>query len=140
MSFDDLLELAVALNVQVCWHKGGNKGLWVPSRRTVSLRLGLSPIAEKCVLAHELGHARYGHPSGCDPRFEAKADRFAAQLLISPAEYAAAEALYGSHPGSLARELGVTVHLIQVWRTLNTNRELSAKPPTSTPKMHNNSC
>lgn len=49
-------------------------------------------------------------------RIERRADQWAAQLLISPAEYRAAEALVGSSVGALAYELEVTPETIEVWR------------------------
>jgi hypothetical protein len=47
---------------------------------------------------------------------ERAADMTAANMLISHTDYAAAEALYGPHPGAIARELGVTTHTLAVWR------------------------
>lgn len=48
-----------------------------------------------CALAQELGHAHYGAPASHRPRYELRANRFAARLLISPVEYAMAERAYG---------------------------------------------
>nr|WP_232250876.1 ImmA/IrrE family metallo-endopeptidase [Corynebacterium amycolatum] len=80
----------------------------------------LGAVNRRCTLAHELAHAIRGDiPSGSphfDARAERAADQIAAELLISPTEYAAAEALYGAHDGAIARELGVTTHLLAVWR------------------------
>ena len=95
----------------------GVHGAWLPHLDLIVLADGLHPTRERCTLAHELGHAHYRHPA-CrgDVRLERQADRWAANLLISPAEYELAERLYGPHPGALARELGVTTHLVRVWR------------------------
>ena len=71
-----------------------------------------------CSLAHELGHAHYGDPPGHHGTHELRADRFAARLLISPADYAATEAIYGPHPSVLAHELGVTVKVLKTWQSL----------------------
>lgn len=144
LTIDALYDLADSLGVTITTHSEGVKGWYEHHTRTISVRDDLRAANLRCTLAHELGHALRGdEPTGnhhFDARSERAADHFAANLLISPTEYAAVEALYSAHAGALARELGVTVHLIQVWRTLNTNRELSAKPPTSTSTMHNNSC
>lgn len=114
-----LIDVAEARGYQVWWHRGGPKAAWLPHQRAVSIQVGLDDITALCSLAHELGHAHYGDPPGCDPRLEARADRFAARLLISPVEYAAAERAYGPHPAHIARELGVTTHLVQVWRAIH---------------------
>lgn len=42
-----------------------------------------------------------------------------ARWLICPVEYKLAERLHGPHEGALAHELGVTTHLIRVWRGLH---------------------
>ena len=70
------------------------------------------------VLAHELGHVHHGHDWRAphdEPRDERQADLYAARLLISPVEYAAAEQLH-SHPGAIAKELGVSQYLIELWQ------------------------
>lgn len=115
---DALIDVAEVRGYQVRWHLGGPKAAWLPHQRAVTLRHGMSDADTLCALAHELGHAHYGDPPGCDPACEQRADRFAARLLISPAEYAMAELAYGPHPAHIAHELGVTTHLVQVWRTL----------------------
>ena len=113
-----LIDVAEARGYQVRWHRGGPKAAWLPHQRAVTLRHGLDDVTALCSLAHELGHAHYGDPPGCDPRLEARADRFAARLLISPVEYAMAERAYGPHPAHIAHELGVTIHLVDVWRSM----------------------
>ncbi|WP_061960622.1 ImmA/IrrE family metallo-endopeptidase [Demequina flava] len=78
-----------------------------------------SELTQRVTLAHELGHAHHGHDWTRDHdrhRDERQADQYAARLLISPVEYAAAEALVGSHAGALARELGVTRRLVELRR------------------------
>ena len=65
-------------------------------------------------LGHELGHAiscENGATARCD-----RADEYGAALIITPAEYAAAEAIVGEHPGALAEYLGVTRRLVLAWR------------------------
>ena len=98
----------------------GDLGGYVHHNRLILLDPTLGAVNRRCTLAHELAHAIRGDiPSG-NPHFDARAERaadqIAAELLISPTEYAAAEALYGAHPGAIAREIGVTTHLLAVWR------------------------
>lgn len=117
-----LVEIALEHGVEVVSHRGGDKGRWYPARRTISLRADLPARARRCTLAHELGHAVLGHDAGPDlPRWvvekqERAADRWAAETLISEDDYKSAEAALGPHPGAIAAELGVTVHLLEVWR------------------------
>lgn len=113
---DALIDVAEARGYEVRWHRGGPKAAWLPHQNAVTVRIGMDDAETLCALAHELGHAHYNDPAGHYPRFEARADRFAAQLLISPIDYALAEKAYGPHPSRLAAELGVTVHMINVWR------------------------
>ena len=115
---DALIEVAESRGISVRWHRGGPKAAWLPHQHAVTVQLGMDDAETLCALAHELGHAHYGDPSGHQPRYEARADRFAARLLISPVDYALAERTYGTHPARLAAELGVTVHLVHVWRTM----------------------
>lgn len=90
-------------------------GYTVPSARIIVLRLGMTRNQTRTVLAHELGHAYYGH--NCDSRAnEDQADAFAAKLLIDPSDYADLEQV-SADPHYLADELGVTADLIHAYRT-----------------------
>ena len=123
ISTDDLYTLAAALGVTITEHPAGPKGHYTHQTRTISLRRGLLDREHRCTLAHELAHAIAGdEPTGigwADARMERAADITAARWLITPDVYAAAEALYGPHPGALARELGVTLHILTTWRELH---------------------
>lgn len=118
-----LLDLASSIGVSLTEHKTGKKGYYLHYSRTISLRNNLSERAFRSTLAHELAHAIHGdEPTGLawmDSRIERRADEFAAQLLIDPAEYAAAEAQHGPHDDAIAYELGVTRHLLAAWRSLH---------------------
>lgn len=115
-----LTALAAELGVTITEHTGGPKGLYHHESRTISIRDDLGHVRHRCTLAHELGHAIRGDTltgvEWADARAERAADQIAAQLLISPTEYAAAEAIYGPHPAAIAQELAVTRHLLDVWR------------------------
>lgn len=116
----DLHALADALGVRLTDHDGGPKGWYDHATRTVSVRRDLRDRARRATLAHELGHAAAGDQltgvDWLDQRAERRADEYAARLLITESDYADAEAMHGPHPGAIARELGVTVHLVTVWR------------------------
>lgn len=86
----------------------------------------MTDTATVCSLAHELGHAHYEDPPGHYGAMELRADRFAARLLVSPADYALAETQYGPHPARLAHELGVTVKVLKTWQSLHLQKAFAS--------------
>lgn len=91
--------------------------LATPRDIVINTRLHASFQCE--VLAHELGHVYYGHDwrrPHDKARDEQQADHYAARLLISPADYALAEQIYGPHQGALAQALQVSTALIKAWQ------------------------
>lgn len=89
-------------------------GYTVPGEGIIVLRLGMTRRQMRTTLAHELGHAYYGHT--CDSRpNEDQAWAFAARLLIDAEDYAAHERV-SADPHYLADELNVTVQLVQAFR------------------------
>lgn len=115
INLDALIDVAQARGYRIRWHRGGPKAAWLPHRNTITLRVGMDDVTTLCSLAHELGHAHYGDPPGHHGAHELRADRFAARILVSPTEYATAEALYGPQPSLIAHELGVTVKVLKTW-------------------------
>lgn len=80
-------EHGIAVHV---WDLGGLRGLYDDEERCIYLNLGLTMAEQRSTLAHELGHAYYGH--GCTiPQFEDRARKYAATLLVDPHEYARLE-------------------------------------------------
>lgn len=131
VSHCELLDMATDMGVFVDfddmgWLPVGHKGGWFPEHDLVLLREGLSHVEQLCTLAHELGHVHHGHTPGMagwwSVRQEMQADRWAAQLLVSPVEYEAAERLYGHEVSGVAYELGVTRHVVEVWQKLHVSR------------------
>lgn len=118
-----LLLMAASIGVSLTEHHYGKKGYYHHPTRTISLRADLSERAYRSTLAHELAHAYYGDEATgvawVDQRMEARADREAALLLVTPDDYQAAEAHHGPHDDAIAHELGVTTHLIRVWRGIH---------------------
>lgn len=88
-------------------------GYWA-DRALVCVDLGMTPLEQRWVLAHELGHVYYGHDCDSDEN-EAQADLYATKLLIDPAAYASAERLHGDEH-SIADELDVVVEAVQLFR------------------------
>jgi len=115
-----LLQLADDLGVRVEEDVGrlrpADMGGWFPDDRLILIRRGLGYRNRLHAIAHELGHATHDDPAGHVPRHELRAERYAAQLLIDPHEYAELETMYDGNPGAIAAELGVTVGLLTIWR------------------------
>lgn len=105
--------LGVAVHVAHLPHP--YRGYYDAEKRMVVFDFNLTPIERRAVLAHELGHAFYDHRCRGDEDAEAAADRYAARLLIDPAEYAEVEQLYTS-VDAIAEELGVTPDLVRVFQ------------------------
>lgn len=120
---DALIDVAEARGYHIRWHKRGPKAAWIPARNTISIRYGMDDTETLCSLAHELGHAYYNDPAGHYGAHELRANRFAAQLLISPTEYALAEEIYGPYPQRLAQELGVTIKVLETWQALHERKQ-----------------
>ena len=118
----DLHRLAESMGVTLRRHNGGKKGWYDHATRTISTRRGMSIQQYRSVLAHELGHAAHGDtPTGnghFDQRQERRADEYAARLLISPVDFAAAALWHNDNVPAIADELEVTQHLLRTWITL----------------------
>jgi len=114
----DLLRRAAeeGLTVHACRLPPGLLGCYEPDASRIWFDLGLTPAERRSVIAHELGHHYYRHREST-PSNERAADRYAAAMLIDPAEYARLEPI---HPDAdtLADELQVTVTVIEAFRRL----------------------
>lgn len=89
-------------------------GLYSPEEDRIYFDLRLTPNERRTTIAHELGHAYYGH-TATNPARERQADTYAAELLIDPQEYAMLERI-SCDRDFLADELRVTVDLIDHYR------------------------
>lgn len=92
----------------------GYLGYYAPDESRIYFNLRCTPAERRAVVAHELGHAHYGHD--CDtPANERQADTYAATLLIDPHWYAELERI--NHDAEwIAEEMNVTVEVIQDYR------------------------
>lgn len=86
-------------------------GYYTHDYRLIVLRRGLGAAQRRTVLAHELGHAYYGH-TGTIPSWERQADAFALELLL-PAELVNKAEQFCTTIGELAAELDVTPALLR---------------------------
>lgn len=96
-------------------HRPGlpEQGRYYPSRRHIVLRAGLTPLLERVILTHELGHHNHGHYCS-SPRAELLADRWAAARLIDPAELEQIARAHPDNPGAWCLHLGITPRLLEV--------------------------
>lgn len=78
------------LEVELCTAhlESGLLGYYAHEAKTVVLDVNLSPRELLTVLAHEVGHAVYGHDRADVPFFERAADQWAARALIDPERWA----------------------------------------------------
>lgn len=117
-TLSDLLDLCLQAELEVLDSRlpPGWLGAYDHARRRILLSPGLTPVEQRSVLAHELGHALRMHV-GSSPADERAAERFAARLLIDPAQLRAACA-WARDDVELADELGVTVDVVRCYRAL----------------------
>lgn len=90
------------------------RGFYDADRHLIVYDFNLTPVERRSVLAHELGHAFYGHDCSGVESFEDAADLYAACLLIDVDAYRDAE-LIDSSSDAIADELGVEVRLVRVF-------------------------
>ncbi|MEO2134655.1 ImmA/IrrE family metallo-endopeptidase [Microbacterium sp.] len=113
----DLLTRAASygLTVHGAHLRGEKIGKYVPSLGRIYFDLSLTSAERRSVVAHELGHAHYGHD--CDsPANERLADAYAATLLVNPEWYAELE-LINTDAEWIADEMQVAPWTIVDYRT-----------------------
>ena len=95
----------------------GMQGVYIRKKNLILLDSRLCGIQLRCVLAHEISHARH-MDAGCrvDKWAERRADQEAALMLIDPLEYAYAETVYEGNLVGMARELSVLPWVITAYR------------------------
>lgn len=115
----DVLEHARQLGLRVKWRDLGRRNGELHSSGLIIVHPRRNVNVQRFVIAHECGHWVHGHDwSAMHDRAadERQADTYAADVLISPVEYRLAEQIAGSDARSIARELGVPVRLVDLWR------------------------
>jgi hypothetical protein len=102
----------------------GRDGEYHHELKLIRLRPGMNARLHRCVLAHELAHAAFGHtPSRFGPvhaKQERMAEEWAALRLISPGDYRHVEEIHAGHPGAMALELGVMKSILVAFQGLLT--------------------
>ena len=95
----------------------GLQGIYVCDHDLIILDDRLCAVQRRCVLAHEISHARH-RDSGCrhDRWVERRADMEAAMMLVDPLEYAYAETVYDGNLYGMARELDVLPWVVDAYR------------------------
>lgn len=114
--------MAEQMGVTLRRHTGGKKGWYSNRYRMISTRRGLTIAEYRSTLAHELGHARHHDSPICgrySARQEARADQYAATLLLSEPDVRAALCWHNHHRSPAAHDLEVTEHLLDVWLNLH---------------------
>lgn len=95
-------------------------GEYRDTQRLIMLAKGMTRRGQRSVLAHEVQHAERRDVSTLfgplHERQERRARLAAAQLLVSPLEYAVAEALHGPLDAYIADELDVIPEVLADWR------------------------
>lgn len=89
-------------------------GAYFPDLKRIYFDLALTYAERRTVIAHEIGHAHYGHT--CDSeKNERLADRYAATLLVNPEWYAELEQI--NHDAEwIADEMIVAPYVIVDYR------------------------
>lgn len=114
-TLSDLLASALEIGVTVhISHLVDCLGLYDSRTREIHIDFGLTPIEQRCITAHELGHALYGHDCST-PRAEREADIYAADVLIDASELENLDQL-GLHDHDIAIELDVTTDVLTTYR------------------------
>lgn len=91
-------------------------GAYLHQDRLILLDKHLTDIQRRCILAHELSHAKHADAGCLDVRaMEQRANREAASWLVSPIEYAALEVV-SDNIAWLAHELNVMPWVIEAYR------------------------
>ena len=103
-------------------------GLYCDALRLVIVDNRLLDHQKLCTLCHELVQARH-HDPGCGiigAKAERRTRKETALWLVDPVEYATTERLYDGDSYLIACELGVTVQVVEDYKSLLASRATTA--------------
>lgn len=97
---------------------GGNLlGYYSHKSRLIIIQKSLPSYQFRSILAHEIGHAYFGH-TDTSHRSEYQADFWAAKKLITLNDYVWAEQIYEGDSAKIAEDLSVTANLINIYKQI----------------------
>lgn len=114
-----LYQVAPDLHVASARLPGKLDGVYCLSTNTETIYIAddLTPTQYRCVLAHEISHAKHRDRGGHADRYtEQRADIEAARMLISQVEYQTAENIYDGDETLMAKEMNVMPWIIQAYK------------------------
>lgn len=115
--FADLLDLCAEHEIAIKYVDLGpvRHGQYLRRHRRIDLNVNLTLRQLVPGLGHEFAHFVFN--DGCSTATaERRAWEYAAQLIITPTEYAAAERVVGHRVNAIAIELDLTPILVEAWR------------------------
>lgn len=116
MSEEELILACARVGVHVVFVPFPLAGSYYHDQGLIVIDSRLPAAVQRAALAHEYVHASLGHDGPQEAHVEARVDRRAARLLVSPAEYVLAERLYGADVAAIAEELGVPVWVVVAYQ------------------------
>jgi len=99
----DIEEFACSNGINIVESDKVRFGYFCRDTGTIVVPTGVPERLRRSMIAHELGHAAYGHTVS-DAKAERQADEYAARLLITEGDYRRAETMFGQDVDTLAYE------------------------------------
>lgn len=121
LTYGQMRNAILGLDVCVCSALLPDKtyGLYDESKRLILIDRRMTYTRKRCTLMHELVHWMHGDQTCCGvigSRLERRTRMETARRLITPLEYATAEAIWDGNPSQIASELNVTEEVIDDYR------------------------
>ena len=123
LTYGQMRNAILGLDVRVCSALLPDRtyGLYDESKRLILIDRRMTYTRKRCTLMHELVHWLHGDQTCTGVignRHERRTRRETARRLISPLEYATAEAIWDGKPGLIAGELNVTQEIVEDYRSM----------------------